>query len=56
MWQKLPASRIDGDTYYAQILPTLDRQRGLGGLRLAQFLNNMNTPGQCSPPLAPEAR
>jgi hypothetical protein len=35
------------DGYYAKILPTLDRQLGLAGLRLAQFLNDVKAPGQC---------
>ena len=36
---QLPASRIVDDSYYAKILPTLDRQLGLARLRLARFLN-----------------
>jgi hypothetical protein len=35
------------DACYAKILPTLDRQLGLGGLRLARFLNDVRAPGQC---------
>jgi hypothetical protein len=30
------------DTYYAKVLPTLDRQLGLAGLRLARLLNEAN--------------
>lgn len=47
VWEQLPASRIVDDAYYAKILPTLDRQLGLGGLRLARFLNDVHAPGQC---------
>ena len=49
VWEKLPASRIVDDAYYAKILPTLDRQLGLAGLRLARFLNDVQAPGQCAP-------
>jgi len=46
VWEKLPASRLADDAYYAQILPTLDRQLALAGLRLAGFLNDARAPGQ----------
>jgi len=41
VWEQLPESRVVDDAYYAKILPTLDRQLGLAGLRLAR-------PGQCA--------
>jgi len=47
VWEQLPANRVVDDGYYAKILATLDRQIGLGGLRLARFLNDMQAPGQC---------
>ena len=48
VWDQLPASRVVDDGYYAKILPTLDRQLGLAGLRLARFLNDVQAPGQCA--------
>ena len=47
VWDELPKSHIVDDGYYAKVLPTLDRQLGLGGLRLAQFLNEAYG-GACS--------
>jgi hypothetical protein len=49
VWEQLPASRVVEDGYYAKILPTLDRQLGLAGLRLARLLNEVQVPGQCAP-------
>lgn len=48
VWEQLPESRVVDDAYYAKILPTLDRQLGLAGLRLARFLNEVQAPGQCA--------
>lgn len=48
VWAQLPENRIVDDAYYAKVLPTLDRQLGLAGLRLARFLNDVQAPGQCS--------
>ena len=48
VWEQLPASRIVDDAYHAKILPTLDRQLGLAGPRLARFLNDVQAPGQCT--------
>lgn len=39
VWDQLPESRVIDDAYYAKILPSLDRQLGLAGLRLAHYLN-----------------
>lgn len=36
------------DAYYDKILPTLDRQLGVAGLRLAQLLNDIHAPRQCA--------
>jgi hypothetical protein len=49
VWGQLPASHVVDDAYYGKILPTLDRQLGLAGLRLARFLNDVQAPGQCAP-------
>jgi hypothetical protein len=48
VWEQLPASRIVDDAYYRKILPTLDRQLGLAGLRLAWLLNDVQAPSQCA--------
>jgi hypothetical protein len=48
VWQQLPESRVVDDAYYGKILPTLDSQLGVAGLRLAAFLNDMQAPGQCA--------
>ena len=39
VWNLLPPSRVLEDDYFQKVLPTLDRQLGLAGLRLARFLN-----------------
>jgi hypothetical protein len=39
VWDALPESRLVDDAYYAKVLPSLDRQLGLAGLRLARVLN-----------------
>jgi hypothetical protein len=39
VWDQLPERRVVDDTYYAKVLPALDRRLGLAGLRLASFLN-----------------
>ncbi|MFT7724802.1 MAG: S1/P1 nuclease [Roseateles sp.] len=50
--QLIPADgRID-DAYYAAVLPVLDQQLALGGLRLARLLNETFAPGSCSAPVA----
>jgi hypothetical protein len=36
---ELPERHVVDDAYYAKVLPSLDRQLGLAGLRLAKFLN-----------------
>jgi hypothetical protein len=38
-WDWTPADKLVGDDYYQKVLPQLDKQLGLGGLRLARFLN-----------------
>lgn len=39
VWDALPGNRVVDDAYYSKVLPSLDRQLGLAGLRLARFLN-----------------
>jgi hypothetical protein len=39
VWAAKPANNILTDTYYRAVLPVLDRQLAVGGLRLARFLN-----------------
>ena len=38
-WDWLPADKLIGDEYYTRVMPLIDRQLALGGLRLARFLN-----------------
>ena len=40
VWEQLPKSHVVDDTYYAKVLPLLDRQLGLAGLQLARFLSD----------------
>ncbi|HEX4555013.1 MAG TPA: S1/P1 nuclease [Xanthobacteraceae bacterium] len=39
VWNLLPPNRVLDDDYFQKVLPTIDRQLGLAGLRLARFLN-----------------
>lgn len=39
VWNLLPPDRVLDDGYFQKVLPTIDRQLGLAGLRLARFLN-----------------
>ena len=47
VWDRVPASRVLDDTYYQEVLPIVDRQLALGGLRLARFLNEAYSAGSC---------
>jgi len=48
VWTKmLPANNVLDQSYYDKALPILDRQLGLGGLRLARFLDAVFAPGAC---------
>ncbi len=38
-WKLLPEDHVLGDDYFQKVLPIMDRQLGLAGLRLARFLN-----------------
>ena len=48
----IPADGTIDDGYYAAVLPVLDQQLALGGLRLARLLNETFAPGSCSAPVA----
>jgi len=51
VWTKLlPANHVLDQDYYNKVLPILDRQLGLGGLRLARFLDAVFAPGACRAP------
>jgi hypothetical protein len=47
MWQLLPTNHVIDDDYYGKVLPVLDRQLGLAGLRLARFLNDAYASNTC---------
>src|SRR5215469_3511385 len=47
VWKERPQDNMLGDDYFQKVLPVLDRQLGLGGLRLARFLNAAFAPGAC---------
>jgi hypothetical protein len=47
VWALTPADKVLDDAYYGKILPTLDRQLGVAGLRLARFLNDAYGSAQC---------
>jgi hypothetical protein len=47
VWNRRPADDVLGDAYFQEVLPVLDRQLGLGGLRLARFLNDAYQSNQC---------
>jgi hypothetical protein len=46
----LPSTNVLDQTYYNNVLPILDRQLGLGGLRLARLLAAAFAPGACKAP------
>lgn len=39
VWAMTPADGVLNDAYYAAAMPMIDRQLGLGGIHLAQYLN-----------------
>jgi hypothetical protein len=47
VWSWLPADRVIDDDYYRKVLPLLDQQLGLAGLRLARFLNEAYASSAC---------
>ena len=51
IWPKLlPASHVIDQSYYNAVLPILDRQLGIGGLRLARYLDAALAPSACAKP------
>jgi hypothetical protein len=50
VWNQLPANKVLDDTYYQAILPILDKQLGLAGIRLARFLNEAYSSTACPRP------
>ena len=48
VWERLPADHVLDDSYYLDVLPIMDRQLGLAGLRLARFLNEAYAGTRCS--------
>jgi hypothetical protein len=47
VWALTPADKVWDDDYYRKVLPILDRQLGVAGLRLARFLNEAYGSAQC---------
>jgi hypothetical protein len=50
VWPLTPEDRKIGDDYYKKVLPLLDQQLGLGGIRLARFLNEAYAAGNACKP------
>ena len=49
VWYLRPADEVLDDRYLRDVLPTLDRQLGVAGLRLARFLNAAFGSNECPP-------
>ena len=47
VWTLRPADNVLDDNYLNTVVPVLDRQLGLGGLRLARFLNQAYASQRC---------
>ncbi len=47
VWRLLGANHVIDDDYYRKVLPVLDRQLGVAGLRLARFLNDAYASNAC---------
>jgi len=47
VWHLLAPDRVLDDNYFNQVLPVMDRQLGVGGLRLARFLNETFAAPRC---------
>ena len=47
VWNLRPAGNVLDDRYLREVLPVLDRQLSVAGLRLARFLNAAYAPGAC---------
>ena len=50
VWNLRPADNVLDDRYYRDVVPILDRQLGVAGLRLAKFLNDAYASSQCPVP------
>jgi len=48
VWDLVPPTRVLDDSYFQQVLPVVDRQLGLAGLRLARFLNEAYETRACA--------
>jgi hypothetical protein len=46
-WNALQADHVIDDVYYQKVQPILDKQLGIGGLRLARFLNEAYESSVC---------
>ena len=49
VWKLTPPDLRITDSYFVQVLPIVDQQLALGGIRLARFLNEGFAPVQCKP-------
>ena len=49
VWRLLPDNHVIDDDYFHKVLPKLDRQLGVAGLRLARFLNDAYGSNACPP-------
>ena len=47
VWNLLPLNRVLDDGYYQAVLPILDQQLGIAGMRLARVLNDAYTTDDC---------
>jgi hypothetical protein len=47
VWHLLPQNNEIDDNYYTQVLPVMDRQLGMAGMRLARFLNEIFGSPKC---------
>ncbi len=47
VWNDKPANNVLDEAYFQQVSPILDKQLGLGGLRLAAWLNDAFASTEC---------
>jgi len=47
VWHLLPADNVIDDDYFNQVVPIMDRQLGVAGLRLARYLNETFASPRC---------
>ncbi len=48
VWNAKPADNVLDEAYYQQVLPVVDKQLGLGGVRLAKWLNDAFATKECT--------